>query len=71
MKNAIESLISERATIRRVSVPEMDEWVSEEEARPYSYQKSWDEAKLDPWIIFHTSGTTGTNWISALVEDCD
>lgn len=60
MKNAIESLISERATMRRVSVPEMHEWVSEEEAQSYSYEKSWDEAKQDPWIIFHTSGTTGT-----------
>ena len=59
MKNAIESLITERATIRRVSVPEMQEWVSEKEAQHYRYEKSWDEAKLNPWIIIHTSGTTG------------
>ncbi len=59
MRTGIERIIGERASIRQVTVPELAEWVSEEEARPYNYNKSWDEAKLDPWIIFHTSGTTG------------
>jgi hypothetical protein len=27
---------------------------------PVSYTKSWEEAKDDPWLIFHTWGTTGT-----------
>lgn len=59
MQRAIESLIAERGNIQRVLVPEVHEWVNEDEAQPYGYVKGWDEAKLDPWIIFHTSGTTG------------
>ena len=25
----------------------------------FSYPKSWEEGKDDPWLVFHTSGTTG------------
>lgn len=60
MATAIERLIAARANIQGIHVPEVHDWINEEEAQPYSYGKSWDEAKLDPWIIFHTSGTTGT-----------
>ncbi|MCJ1465426.1 hypothetical protein MMC07_004044 [Pseudocyphellaria aurata] len=59
METAIENLIAEEPNIQRISVPEVHEWVNEEEAQSYNYEKSWDEAKLDPWMIFHTSGTTG------------
>lgn len=69
METAVESLIAERSNLRRVSVPEVHDWVNEEEAEPYVYNKGWDEAKLDPWIIFHTSGTTGTKRTLALIED--
>lgn len=68
MQGAIESLIAERGNIQRVLVPEVHEWVNEDEAQPYGYMKGWDEAKLDPWIVFHTSGTTGTIWTPALIE---
>jgi acyl-coenzyme A synthetase/AMP-(fatty) acid ligase len=40
-------------------VPELQEWITEKEAELYEYKKSWEEAANDPWIIFHTSGTTG------------
>lgn len=59
MEMVIKNLTVERPNIRRISVPEVHEWVSEGESQPYRYAKGWDEAKLDPWIIFHTSGTTG------------
>lgn len=61
METAIENLVAEKKpNIQRLAVPEVHEWIKEEVAQSYSYEKSWDEAKLDPWIIFHTSGTTGT-----------
>ncbi|KAI9869696.1 MAG: hypothetical protein M1830_005206 [Pleopsidium flavum] len=59
MRTGIERIVGERASIRQVTVPEIAEWLSQEEAHLYVYNKSWDEAKLEPWIIFHTSGTTG------------
>ncbi|KAL8646101.1 MAG: hypothetical protein Q9210_006319 [Variospora velana] len=43
-----------------VVAPELAELLAEGPSPPYAYTKSWEEAKDDPWIIFHTSGTTGT-----------
>ncbi|KAI4126720.1 MAG: hypothetical protein LQ341_006851 [Variospora aurantia] len=42
-----------------VVAPEVAELLAEGPSPPYAYTKSWEEAKDDPWIIFHTSGTTG------------
>lgn len=35
-------------------------WLTGSEPVPYLYTKTYDEAKLDPWVILHTSGSTGT-----------
>jgi acyl-coenzyme A synthetase/AMP-(fatty) acid ligase len=42
-----------------VVVPELEELLSVNEAPKYPYTKSWDEAKEDPFAIFHTSGSSG------------
>ncbi|KAL9017666.1 MAG: hypothetical protein Q9185_005000 [Variospora sp. 1 TL-2023] len=42
-----------------VVAPELAELLAEGPSPPYAYTKSWEEAKDDPWIIFHTSGTSG------------
>ncbi|KAL9049734.1 MAG: hypothetical protein Q9206_005382 [Seirophora lacunosa] len=39
--------------------PELVELLAEGPATRYAYTKSWEEAKDDPWTIYHTSGTTG------------
>ena len=46
---------------RTVQVPEVSEWLNEQVAEHIPFTKSWDQAKDDPWMIFHTSGTTGTD----------
>lgn len=40
-------------------VPELSTWLNSSSAPKFSFTKTYDEAKDDPWIIFHTSGTTG------------
>lgn len=47
-------------------VPEFED-VVREQARDYSYTKTFEEARLDPCVICHTSGSTGT-WIEALQD---
>lgn len=33
--------------------------MQEKEAAPSNYPKTWDDGADDPWLVFHTSGTTG------------
>ncbi|KAL8898242.1 MAG: hypothetical protein Q9207_006806 [Kuettlingeria erythrocarpa] len=42
-----------------ILAPELQDLLQDDTSPSYAYTKSWDEAKNDPWIIFHTSGTTG------------
>lgn len=55
----VDSVLGKKSNFRRLEVPELDEWLSKENAPVFSYTKTWEQAKLDPWLIFHTSGTTG------------
>ena len=54
-----ESILQERAHLQSRVAPSLQDLITENSAKPYEYRKSWDEAKDDPWLIFHTSGTTG------------
>ncbi|KAH8726600.1 AMP-binding enzyme [Phaeosphaeriaceae sp. PMI808] len=45
--------------IQPMVVPDLDAWLNAPPTAPYPYPKSWPEGKDDPWLIFHTSGTTG------------
>jgi acyl-coenzyme A synthetase/AMP-(fatty) acid ligase len=56
---AVKSITSERPGVQAIPVPELGQWLCDQDARHYEYSKTWDEAKSEPWIIFHTSGTTG------------
>ncbi|KAL1982511.1 hypothetical protein VTN96DRAFT_1236 [Rasamsonia emersonii] len=42
-----------------LQVPEYQEFLDETPAPHYPYEKTFDEAKNDPFLILHTSGTTG------------
>lgn len=42
------------------TIPELDEWLSPPAVVPsFHLRLSWEEHKSDPWIILHTSGTSG------------
>ena len=36
-----------------------DEWLAQEAVPHYPYEKSFEEAASDPFIVIHTSGSTG------------
>ena len=54
-----ERVLGQQPSIKHSTIPEQGEWFIDEVADWYSYAKEWEQAKDDPWIIFHTSGTTG------------
>jgi len=55
----VQSLVAFRPNVNPILIPEAQGWFHADQVAVYEYKKTWDEAKLDPWIIFHTSGTTG------------
>lgn len=64
MKPLVDRILGEESKIRPLAVPEISEWLTREESRGFAYSKSWEEGRHDPWLIFHTSGTTGKSTIS-------
>ncbi|KAL1967402.1 hypothetical protein VTN77DRAFT_3187 [Rasamsonia byssochlamydoides] len=59
----VEQIKEHQSPSRHVIVPELQDWLPEEdddEEQPcYPYTKTWDDAKDDPCLIVHTSGSTG------------
>ncbi|KAK7706321.1 hypothetical protein SLS64_007661 [Diaporthe eres] len=46
--------------VKHALIPELDDLLSlQDRAAPYPFHKSWDEGKLDPYMVLHSSGTTG------------
>ncbi|TVY21569.1 Non-canonical non-ribosomal peptide synthetase FUB8 [Lachnellula arida] len=71
----IRSVVGENFRISTLEVPEQPKWLFGDIAPYYPYIKTWEEAYADPWIIFHTSGTTGlpkpiiyTNWMMSTFD---
>ena len=44
-------------------VPSFEEMISAPGPYEYPYNKSWEEARLDPILICHTSGSTGKSYM--------
>ncbi|KAL4894247.1 AMP-binding enzyme [Aspergillus ambiguus] len=59
MKDKVKELLQKAPNMKVITVPELDEFMQEKCTVPYIYPKTWDEGKEDPWMVFHTSGTTG------------
>lgn len=45
--------------IKVLEVPELDTWLKAEKSEPVKWRKSWEEARHLPWIVTHSSGSTG------------
>ena len=59
MATIVDEIVSHHPSVRTVTAPELHELLRDSPAQPGVYQKPWDDAKDDPWLVFHTSGTTG------------
>ena len=44
--------------MRTLEIPSLDEFLTTE-VTPYPYNKSFEEARKDPLVALHTSGSTG------------
>ena len=54
-----EAILSKRP-IETVELPDLDFWLHESKVSIYKYEKTFEEARLDPFAVLHSSGTTGT-----------
>ncbi|KAJ5196981.1 hypothetical protein N7449_007460 [Penicillium cf. viridicatum] len=72
----VGAVLKEAPHIQAITVPEIDEFMKDTEAPAYTYPKSWKEGKHDPWLVFHTSGTTEMMSVPDMIaatpdlEDC-
>ncbi|OOG00366.1 hypothetical protein ASPCADRAFT_158331 [Aspergillus carbonarius ITEM 5010] len=59
MAAPVEAILQNAPHIQTITVPDTEAFMQEAEAAPINYSKTWEEGKADPWLVFHTSGTTG------------
>ncbi|KAI9686662.1 MAG: hypothetical protein M1820_010602 [Bogoriella megaspora] len=66
----VKSIVSNEPNVQAVGIPDVEHWLWSEDSQLFPYTKSWAEGQSDPWLIIHTSGTTGlpkpivyTNWM--------
>jgi hypothetical protein len=55
----VSDVLLDQPKVRQIVAPEVESWIFGDQIAEYPYIKTWEEAKYDPWLIFHTSGTTG------------
>ena len=51
--------LSEKYQLRTVTVPELDVLLDDTPCEHFPYTKTFQEAKFDPCLVMHTSGSTG------------
>ena len=49
----------EKRPMKVLDVPELEEWLKSDEVPYYQYEKPFAEAFLEPFVVLHTSGSTG------------
>ncbi|KAH8427638.1 putative AMP-binding enzyme [Aspergillus melleus] len=59
MAAPVDTILKTVSDVETITVPNTEEFLRDEEAAPVVYGKTWEEGKDDPWMVFHTSGTTG------------
>jgi acyl-coenzyme A synthetase/AMP-(fatty) acid ligase len=45
--------------MRSLQIPELQEILASSEVPPYEFNKTFEEAKDEPFAVLHTSGSTG------------
>ncbi|OAX78956.1 hypothetical protein ACJ72_06730 [Emergomyces africanus] len=58
MAESVSNILQEVPHVGQITVPGIEEFLRDDEATPVFYSKTWDEGKDDPWLVYHTSGTT-------------
>ncbi|KAI9035183.1 putative AMP-binding enzyme [Aspergillus affinis] len=55
----VDAVLKGVSDVQTITAPGSEELLKDGEAEPVVYEKTWEEGKDDPWLVFHTSGTTG------------
>ncbi|MCJ1383912.1 hypothetical protein MMC17_007026 [Xylographa soralifera] len=58
-KPLLNRLAEKMPNLQSIELPDTSVWLRDEKARLFPYNKSCDEGRSDPWLIFHTSESTG------------
>lgn len=61
MEAPVAEILKAAPHVQTVTVPDIEAFMQEAEAEPVNYSKTFEEGKADPWLVFHTSGTTGNS----------
>ncbi|KAL9621359.1 MAG: hypothetical protein Q9160_004250 [Pyrenula sp. 1 TL-2023] len=59
MSATVDSIDAMGSDIQTFNAPEFDEIMQDTPASHVPFEKEWEINRDDPWLIFHTSGTTG------------
>ncbi|KAM0813786.1 putative Acetyl-CoA synthetase-like protein [Seiridium cardinale] len=54
----VKQILGQKA-MRVLEIPDLQYWIKEEPVKHYPYTKTFTEARLDPFVVLHTSGSTG------------
>lgn len=52
--------IESKRQIARFSVPRLAEWLDRTPVPEFPFDGTWEQLRMQPWVILHTSGSTGT-----------
>lgn len=59
MAEPVAGILEGTSHIQTITVPNLGQFLNDTEASPITYPNTWMDGKDDPWLVFHTSGTTG------------
>ncbi|RAH64234.1 AMP-binding enzyme [Aspergillus aculeatinus CBS 121060] len=75
MKAQVDAILHDAPHIQTIDIPDLEQFLKVTESEPVTYSKTWDEGKNDPWLVFHTSGTTGNpkpvTWTHRMMASID
>lgn len=59
MATVIDEIVRSQPNVQTITAPQLHELLQDTPAKPFLYTKSWEDVKDSPWLVFHSSGTTG------------
>ena len=59
MSTVVDEITRREPSVRHIDAPALHELLCGMSVENTTYEKSWIGSRDDPWLVFHTSGTTG------------
>jgi hypothetical protein len=69
MADHVGTILRDTPHVQVITVPDLEDFMQESESVPFTYPESWEAGQHDPWLVFHTSGTTGwSSWLCSIMK---